>query len=30
VQYEVKFDDIMTSDNVPVDFSAFVKIKVLE
>lgn len=30
VQYEVKFDDIMTSDNVPVDFSAFVKIKVLD
>ncbi len=29
-QFEAKFDDIMTSDNTPVDFSAFIKIKAIE
>lgn len=29
-QHEEKFDDLMTSDNVPVDFSSFVKLKVID
>ncbi len=30
VQYPENFDDVMTSDNVPVDFSWYIKIKILE
>lgn len=29
-QYAENFDDVMTSDNVPVDFSAYIKIKILD